>query len=300
MPSLATACERMRYWCDEANLGYDQDQRWNIWYGGECDCSSLVIHVLNEAGFDTGDASYTGNMSEELTARGWKRLPAVISNAKAGDILLNDSHHTCLVIDGEGWDARIGQASIDENGRARGGQSGDQSGRETNTGDIYEYWAGWDCILRYGEPIDDEPAKEEVETMQFVYNGGGDVYRLYDGNMHLFTPFESERDDRIADGWNYEGVAWKAQKSAEIPVYRMYNPNNGDHFLTQDFATCTELQSKGWIPEGVPFFTNRDGMPVFRLYNPNTGEHFYTVSEKERDDIRGDGWDYEGIAFNAE
>ena len=148
MGSTSKFCDRMRYWCEEGNLGYDQSQRWNIWEGGECDCSSLVIHALQEAGFDTGDATYTGNMSDELTARGWMRLPADISNAQPGDILLNDTYHVCAVIDGYGWDATIAQASIDERGRASGGQSGDQA-NETNTKPIYNYWAGWDCILRY-------------------------------------------------------------------------------------------------------------------------------------------------------
>ena len=148
MGSLSKFCERMRYWCEQGNLGYDQGNRWDIREGGECDCSSLVIHALQEAGFDTGDSTYTGNMSDELTARGWMRLPADISNAQPGDILLNDIHHVCAVIDGYGWNATIAQASIDERGAASGGQSGDQA-NETNTKGIYNYWAGWDCILRW-------------------------------------------------------------------------------------------------------------------------------------------------------
>lgn len=148
MGDLSKFCERMRYWCEDANLGYDQAARWDIRVGGEADCSSLVIHALQEAGFDTGSASYTGDMSENLTARGWRRLPADISTCRPGDILLNDARHVCAVIAGSGWGATIAQASIDESGHATGGQSGDQ-GNETNTKPVYTYWAGWDCILRY-------------------------------------------------------------------------------------------------------------------------------------------------------
>lgn len=146
-----------------------------------------------------------------------------------------------------------------------------------------------------------EPEQEKREKVQFVYNGGGDVYRLYNPNsgMHHYTLSDGERAALTEAGWNDEGVAWKAPKSAEIPVYRMYNPGNGDHFYTQDFATCESLQEQGWKPEGVPFFTNRDGAPVFRLYNPNSGEHFYTASEGESDNLRNAGWDYEGVAFNC-
>ena len=149
MASIAAFCEAMRKACQDWSLGYDQGNRWDIRDGGECDCSSLVIWALRQAGFSTGSASYTGDMSDELTARGWQRLPFSMASVKAGDILLNDTYHVCAVIAGSGSTATIAQASIDENGRATGGYAGDQSGNETNTRQVYSYWAGWDCILRY-------------------------------------------------------------------------------------------------------------------------------------------------------
>ena len=81
-------------------------------------------------------------MSENLTKRGWKRLSPDLSNARPGDILLNDNYHTAAVISGYGWSAKIAQASIDERGRATGGQTGDQSGNETNVKNIYTYNRG--------------------------------------------------------------------------------------------------------------------------------------------------------------
>lgn len=149
MASIAAFCEVMRKACQDWSLGYDQGNRWDIRDGGECDCSSLVIWALRQAGFSTGNASYTGDMSDELTARGWQRLPYSMASVRAGDILLNDIHHVCAVIAGSGSTATIAQASIDENGHATGGYAGDQSGKETNTRQVYNYWAGWDCILRY-------------------------------------------------------------------------------------------------------------------------------------------------------
>ena len=138
-------CERMRYWCDEGNLGYDQSNRQDIRYGGECDCSSLVIYALKEAGFDTGAASYTGNLSGNLVARGWRR---VSNNGRPckGDVLLNDRSHVAAWL----GDC-LAQASIDERGRISGGKAGDQgapNGRgETNTRGYYDY--PWDCYLRW-------------------------------------------------------------------------------------------------------------------------------------------------------
>lgn len=146
---LGNFCTIMRVACEDWSLGYDQSNRWDIRDGGECDCSSLVIWALKAAGFDTGPASYTGDMSAALTARGWKRLPFSILDVKAGDILLNDTYHVCAVISGSGESATIAQASIDERGRATGGAAGDQTGGETNTRRVYTYSRGWDCILRY-------------------------------------------------------------------------------------------------------------------------------------------------------
>lgn len=142
MGSVQTLVDRMIYWCTQANLGYDQSNRWDIRVGGECDCSSLVIFACREAGFDTGSASYTGNMSANFTARGWQRV-SNNGNPQFGDILLNDNHHTAVYI-GNG---QLAQASIDENGKATGGKAGDQSDYETNVKAYYNY--PWSCYLRY-------------------------------------------------------------------------------------------------------------------------------------------------------
>lgn len=161
MPSIRSAAAQMRWLCDEGNVGYCWDHRWSMDPqngGGETDCSAMVISVLRWAGFDTGGATYTGNMAENLCARGWTRLPDDISRCHVGDILLNETHHVCMVVDGSGWGATIAQASINEFGDVRGGQPGDQSGWETNTRGVYDY--PWDCILRY-EGEEDAPAIEE-------------------------------------------------------------------------------------------------------------------------------------------
>lgn len=175
MPSLEKFAERMRYWCDTANLGYDQTQRWTIWDGGECDCSSLVIHALQEAGFDTGSASYTGDLSWNLTQRGWSRLSPDISTARPGDILLSDANHVAAVVYGWGWWATIAEAWLDEKGGIYYGQAGDQTGLETRTRGIYSF--PWDCILRY-EGDDDVSASEVWSYKNESMNGSKDCYQL--------------------------------------------------------------------------------------------------------------------------
>lgn len=143
MGDINKLVRRMRYWCDEANLGYDQWQRWDIRPGGECDCSSLTIHCLKEAGFDVGTATYTGNMRVNLTARGWVVIKPD-GHPHTGDILLADAHHVA-VCTGPGI---LSQASRGESGhRVHGGASGDQDNYETNTRSYYDY--PWDCYLRW-------------------------------------------------------------------------------------------------------------------------------------------------------
>lgn len=165
MGSISKFCEVMRTACEDWSLGYDQSNRWDIRDGGECDCSSLVIWALKQAGFDTGTATYTGDLSRNLTQRGWKRLPFSIGAVRKGDILLNDAYHVCAVIAGAGESATIAQASIDENGNAVGGASGDQSGRETNTRTVYVYaHGGWDCILRYGGADESDTDRATLEV----------------------------------------------------------------------------------------------------------------------------------------
>lgn len=140
--SVQKLIDRMVYWCTAVSLGYDQSNRQDFRDGGETDCSALVIYALKEAGFSTGSASYTGNMRSNLTARGWK-VVAVNGNPQAGDILLNDINHVAVYIGG----GKLAQASIDENGRITGGRGGDQTGRETNISNYYNY--PWSCYLRW-------------------------------------------------------------------------------------------------------------------------------------------------------
>lgn len=160
MPSISKAIAAMDKACRVWSVGYDQNQRWNIYNGGETDCSALVIWALKQGGFDVGGATYTGNLSVNLTARGWRRIAPDLGILQPGDILLNDTHHVCMVVSGYGRSAIIAQASIDERGRASGGRAGDQTGYETNERRVYGYRHGWNCILRYKDTaVASAPAK---------------------------------------------------------------------------------------------------------------------------------------------
>ena len=83
-------------------------------------------------------------------------------------------------------------------------------------------------------------------------------------------------------------------------MYRMYNPNTGEHFYTGSEVERDNLIAVGWQYEGVGFtFPLTTGKPVYRLFQPSTGEHLYTMDENEKAALMAAGWNYEGIAFNS-
>ena len=84
-----------------------------------------------------------------------------------------------------------------------------------------------------------------------------------------------------------------------VPMYRMYNPNSGEHFYTGSEEERDILVEVGWHYEGVAFNAPIKGAPVHRLYNPKTGDHMYTMSEKEKNYLMSQGWNYENVAFNT-
>ncbi|MGP1361508.1 MAG: hypothetical protein ACTTK5_03670 [Candidatus Fimenecus sp.] len=87
----------------------------------------------------------------------------------------------------------------------------------------------------------------------------------------------------------------------KISMYRLYNPNSGEHFYTKDTAEKNHLVSLGWKYEGIgwtaPSYSNT---PVYRLYNPNAGEHHYTLDKKEKNNLVKVGWRYEGIGWYSD
>ena len=103
-----------------------------------------------------------------------------------------------------------------------------------------------------------------------------------------------------------------ACSSSEVPlavviegaVYRMYNPNSGEHFCTRSSAERDSLIHNGWNYEANASFATiaadeNGAKPVFRVYNPNSGLHHYTMNHEEVILLKAAGWNYEGVAWNV-
>ena len=85
--------------------------------------------------------------------------------------------------------------------------------------------------------------------------------------------------------------------ASSIPMYRLYNPNSGEHFYTKTVSERDHLRSVGWRYEGIGWQAPTNGNPVYRLYNPNAGDHHYTLLASERDHLKKVGWRDEGISW---
>lgn len=159
------------WYCGEANLGYDQWNRWDFpkygdtQYAGECDCSSLMYHCAVEAGFNlpTSGTRYTGTMKRDFQNAGFKWVAC--SNAKdapAGAILWKSSHTG-------GWTGHyICEAYIDEKGGDHGGKDGDQ-GNETRLSPArggwegYFYWPETEPAVKWPQEVEPMPAGEATD-----------------------------------------------------------------------------------------------------------------------------------------
>lgn len=87
------------------------------------------------------------------------------------------------------------------------------------------------------------------------------------------------------------------------PIFRLYNPRNGDHLYTSNPQERDAASRAGYHFEGIAFYASAMQQapyaPVYRFYNPRTGEHFYTANQNEANNVRRYGFSPEGIAFYA-
>ena len=83
-------------------------------------------------------------------------------------------------------------------------------------------------------------------------------------------------------------------------MYRLYNPNSGEHFYTATAGEKNHLVKVGWKYEGIGWIAPSSGNAVYRLYNPNAGDHHYTMNAGEKNNLVKVGWKYEGIGWYSD
>lgn len=112
----------------------------------------------------------------------------------------------------------------------------------------------------------------------------------------------TQREAEVKDAVTEKTALVPIEYIQEGYIYRMYDPNRGEHFYTKNAAERDYLISLGWIHEKDADFVvtaarNEKAKAVYRLYNPNTiGMHFYTEDINEVRSLISLGWNYEGIS----
>ena len=203
-----------------------------------------------------------------------------------------------------------------------------------------DYLGGAAVYLKKGDSINiarGSRTQFQVETLKFTYmNAGYTAYYSYDNEgaetSLTMTVFEIRENSVTVKRFSEEGLhdlkargvtnayanetgyspdttvypspqTIKLTRITRDPtwnMYRMYDPNSGEHFYTGSVIERSNLVAAGWNYEGVGFtFPMTTGKPVYRLYAPVTGEHLYTMDEAEKAALMAAGWHYEGVAFNS-
>jgi uncharacterized delta-60 repeat protein len=162
------------------------------------------------------------------------------------------------------------------------------SGRQTSAGRLSGHWA----VTRYtstGE-LDLEFAGTGTTTTNIAgielvgYSRLGRVYNR-ERDAHFFTTSREERDRFVAAGLRDEsettvGFGIPTEPIPETTrVYRLYDWQSGQRYLTRHAAERDHLLSLGWRQEpfeGYIYTERRVGTTeVFMLYNRRSGSHLY-------------------------
>ena len=82
-------------------------------------------------------------------------------------------------------------------------------------------------------------------------------------------------------------------------MYRLYNPNSGEHFYTASEVERDAVAGAGWDYEGEGWTAPvSSSTPVYRLYSGT--DHHYTTSAVERDHLVSVGWSDEGTGWYSD
>ncbi|WKJ90615.1 peptidoglycan amidohydrolase family protein [Methylomonas montana] len=243
------------------------------------DCSSLVCTALKHGGFDIGGASYTGDMRDNLVARGWKTISE--SSKKRGDILLYDYYdkktkkhkgHVAFyldIYDGPGkyhGKKCLVQASWNEKGDnsdGTDGKPGDQNGHEIEVLKYYNY--PWNYILRWtgasgsGSTTPTEP-KGNATTIQVHIKGGGwlpPVNQVDDTDDGYAGSFGKPIDGLAVAGTEYRVHTAKHGWLAPVKKMDISDEDNGMAGIYGDPIDGVAIKNKtyrihtkehGWLP----------------------------------------------------
>ncbi|MGI6116893.1 MAG: transglutaminase domain-containing protein [Bilifractor sp.] len=143
---------------------------------------------------------------------------------------------------------------------------------------------GWTGVVS-AEAAETDLASETVNAFSF-----GDTTGIAQETADAIASGEAGEDLQAAAGASSGSIRTNI-------MYRLYNPNSGEHFFTSSTDEKNHLMGLGWQYEGVAWYAPKSGSPVYRMYNPVAGEHHYTLNKSEVNMLTRSGWRYEGVGW---
>ncbi len=253
--SLARMIEAAEWYCASANMGYDQWDRWDFppmgdtETPGECDCSSLVYHCAELAGFavPTSGTRYTGTMHRDFQAAGFEWIPYTGTDWKAGDILYKEGH--TAIFTGK----YIAEAYGDERGGSHGGAAGDQ-GNETRLSPIRKGWLG---VFRYTEPepapIWPQPVDPKGEAVDYIVEEGGHMAAHETEQQAYTVTWQKWASGRLtAQGSDYFSGGNGSRYEGQYYLTKTLNTQHAADaqapaFIEPPRAVITPRAASGWV-----------------------------------------------------
>ena len=171
--------------------------------------------------------------------------------------------------------------------------------------DMYTFDENGRMVIAKNGIVEEDGVKYYYENGKKVYAGltqiNGDYYYVNKDGKVITGDYYVEKTNNLMEKgiYSFDENGRMIRSNRSVPMYRMYDPNSGEHFYTGAEAERDFLVSFGWQYEGVGFNFPEEGAPVYRLYEPVYGEHLYTMDEAEKDKLLSWGWNYEGVAFNS-
>lgn len=216
---------------NDQSHGYSQANRWG---NPDYDCSSFALSAYKQAGANIGNATYTGNMREELLKHGFKDVTSQVNlntqkGLQPGDILLwhqgGTTGHTALY-------AGNGQI-VHARGQSYGSSAPGDQGSEIA---IAPYYRGsWQHVLRYTgkEQATTAPATAPAKPVVKRYPVSGTLPIIKYGSVG-----RAVKVWQVIIGVEDDGEFGKNTKAATIQFQKA-------HGLEQDAEVGTNTWSAG-------------------------------------------------------
>lgn len=111
---------------------------------------------------------------------------------------------------------------------------------------------------------------------------------------------KASETDGGSDETDYDSDDYDSDDKLYKVIYRMYNPNSGEHLYTASKLERAHLYNLGWDAEDIGWVSPMiSDTPIYRLYNGI--EHLYTTDKNEANTLSEyHGWINEGEKFYAD